>query len=173
MEQRSYPSPGGGAQGGQLGQIEYLSQTNENVDFLDLSEKFKFIDDLSILEDINLAMCGITSYNFKQHIPSDIGTHGQYLPVENVDSQTHLNKIAKWTRDNLMTLNTNKTKYMVINFARNFQFNTRINLENELLEEVQECKLLGLTITNKLSWSKNTENLVKKANTRMLILHKL
>ena len=46
-------------------------------------------------------------------------------------------------------------------------------MENELLEEVQECKLLGLTITNKLSWSKNTENLVKKANTRMLILHKL
>ena len=168
-----YPLPGGGAQGGQLGQIEYLSQTNDNVDFLDLSDKFKFIDDLSILEVINLAMCGITSYNFRQHVPSDIGTHGQYLPVENVQSQSHLNKVAKWTQENLMTLNTNKTKYMVVNFTRNFQFNTRINLENDLLEEVQECKLLGLTITNKLSWSKNTENVVKKANTRMLILHKL
>ena len=32
-----YPLPGGGAQGGQLGQIEYLSQTNENVDFHDFN----------------------------------------------------------------------------------------------------------------------------------------
>ena len=30
-----YPLPGGGAQGGQLGQLEYLSQSDNNVDFLD------------------------------------------------------------------------------------------------------------------------------------------
>ena len=35
---RVHALPGGGAQGGQLGQIEYLSQTNENVDFLEIDE---------------------------------------------------------------------------------------------------------------------------------------
>ena len=29
------PLPGGGAQGGTLGGLEYLSQTNHNVDFMD------------------------------------------------------------------------------------------------------------------------------------------
>ena len=42
--------PGGGPQGGTLGIEEYLSQTNGNTDFLEDDEKYKFIDDLSILE---------------------------------------------------------------------------------------------------------------------------
>ena len=41
-----YPLPGRGAQGGQLGQLEYLSQSDNNADFLDQKEKYKFIDDL-------------------------------------------------------------------------------------------------------------------------------
>ena len=62
---------------------------------------------------------------------------------------------------------------MVINFTNNFNFNTRIKLEELPLEEVIECRLLGLTLTNKLSWSQNTESIVKKANTRMIMLQKL
>ena len=84
-----------------------------------------------------------------------------------------MDKINEWTRDKQMALNTSKTKYMVINFTKKFQFNTRISLENTLLEEVEECKLLGVTLTNKLSWQENTETIVKKANTRMIILRKL
>ena len=168
-----YPLPGGGAQGGQLGQTEYLSQSNDNVDFLKTEDKFKFIDDLSVLEMINLAMCGISTYNFKNHVASDIGVHGQYLPVENINSQIYLDKINQWTDDKQMRLNKSKTKYMVINFTKKFQFNTRITLQNTLLEEVEECRLLGLTLTNQLSWHQNSENIVKKANTRMIILQKL
>jgi hypothetical protein len=62
---------------------------------------------------------------------------------------------------------------MVINFTKKFQFNTRIALQNTLLEEVEDCRLLGLTLTNQLSWHQNSENIVKKANTRMIILQKL
>ena len=168
-----YPLPGGGAQGGQLGQLEYLSQSNDNVDFLSAEEKFKFIDDLSILEMLNLVMCGISSYNFKQHVASDIGVHGQYLPADNIHSQSYMDKICQWTEDRQMELNATKTKFMVVNFTNNFQFNTRIKLGETLLEEVKECRLLGLTLTNQLSWQQNTQNIVKKANTRMIILQKL
>lgn len=156
-----------------MGQIEYLSQSNDNVTFLTKEEKFKFIDDLSILEMLNLVMSGISTYNFKQHVASDIGVHGQYLPTENIQSQLYLDKIGQWTEDRLMALNASKTKYMVLNFTKKFQFNTRIKLDDTLLEEVEECRLLGLTISNQLSWSQNTHNMVKKANMRMIILHKL
>ena len=170
---KPHPLPGGGAQGGELGQLEYLSQSNTNADFLTNDEKFKFIDDLSILEVINLVMSGISSYNFKNHIASDIGTHGQYLSPENIQSQSYLNKIQQWTDEMKMALNKSKTKYMVINFTKKFQFSTRIQLEGRLLEEVQECQLLGLTLNQNLSWHKNTENIVKKANTRLIMLQRL
>ena len=118
-------------------------------------------------------MCGISCYNFKQHVASDIGSHGKYLPIENVESQTHLDKIQHWTEEKMMALNKSKTKFMVINFTKKFQFNTRITLDGIPLEEVTECKLLGVTINNQLTWHQNTESMIKKANTRMLILHKL
>ena len=170
---KKFPLPGGGAQGGQLGQLEYLSQSDNNVDFLDLNEKYKFIDDLSTLEIINLIMSGLTSYNFKQHVASDIGNHGQFLPAENAKSQNHLERIDNWTKKNKMELNTRKTKYMVINFTKKYQFSTRLSLDNKMLEEVKECNLLGLSMNNQLTWYNNTEKITQKANTRMIILHKL
>ena len=54
MFSSSRPLPGGGPQGGTLGIIEYTSQTNKNTDFLNEDEKFKFIDDLSMLEVVNI-----------------------------------------------------------------------------------------------------------------------
>ena len=41
---------GGGPQGATLGLLEYLSQSNDSADMVKVSDRFKFIDDLSILE---------------------------------------------------------------------------------------------------------------------------
>ena len=165
--------PGSGAQGGALGQLEYLSQTNHNVDFMDDDMKYKFIDDLSLLEIINLVLSGVASYNFKQHVASDIALHGQYLPNENVQSQSYLRKIEDWTEEKKMKINEEKCKYMVVNFTKKYQFSTRLSVGKSQLEEVSECKLLGLTLTNDLSFDKNTQNLIKNAFTRMIMLQKL
>ena len=78
------PLPGGGPQGGILGTLEYNSQSDGNSNFLTPKEKYKFIDDLSLLELLNLLMCGIASYNTKQQIPSDIGTEMEYIPADNL-----------------------------------------------------------------------------------------
>ena len=53
------------------------------------------------------------------------------------------------------------------------QFTTRIQLENENIEVVEHMKILGTTINNTLSWDKNTEEIVKKVNKRMLLLKKI
>ena len=170
---RPRPLPGGGAQGGALGQLEYLSQTNHNVDFLNDDLKYKFIDDLSLLEVLNLVMCGIAAFNFKHQVASDIGAHGNYLPSENFESQSYLEKIDKWTTDKKMKLNSEKCKYMVFNFTRKYQFSTRLYLNDKKLEEISECRLLGVILTNDLSFEKNTEAIIKNAYTRMIILRKL
>ena len=165
---------GGGPQGGLLGILEYLSQTNDNTDFLDEKDRFKFIDDLSILEIINLISQGLASHNFKFQVASDINTeHNQYLPVSNINSQKYLDNLNIWTKANLMKLNADKSKFMVVNFTENYKFNTRLSLENKILEEVIETRLLGVVINNKLTWNSNTEAIVKKAYKRMMILHNL
>ena len=164
---------GGGAQGGELGQLEYLAQSNDNVDFLDLESKYKFIDDLSMLEVINLVLCGISAYNFRTHVASDIAAHGQYLLIDNVKSQEYLDKVEAWTSLNKMCLNREKSKYIIFNFTKNFQFSTRVKLDNSLLEEVSDCRLLGVILENDLSFEKNTQSIVKKGYTRMIILSKL
>ena len=61
----------------------------------------------------------------------------------------------------------------IFNFTEDFQFSTRLYLENKLLEIINETKLLGTIITTDLKWYKNTEMLVKKSYQRMMILHKL
>ena len=53
--------PGGGPQGSSVGLLEYDSQSNTNTEFLSVEDKFKFVDDVSTLEVINLIMAGLTS----------------------------------------------------------------------------------------------------------------
>ena len=85
--------PGSGAQGATRGNWEFISQTNNNADCVPLEDRFKYVDDLSILEIINLLNIGLTSYNIKCHIPSDIPLHGQYVAQENLLSEQYLDKI--------------------------------------------------------------------------------
>ena len=72
-----------------------------------------------------------------------------------------------------MCLNREKSKYMIFNFTKNFQFSTRVKLDNSLLEEVSDCRLLGVILENDLSFEKNTQSIVKRGYTRMIILEKL
>ena len=45
---------GGGPQGATIGILEYLSQSNNNAECVSPEDRFKFLDDLSLLGIINL-----------------------------------------------------------------------------------------------------------------------
>ena len=62
---------------------------------------------------------------------------------------------------------------MIVNFSNKYQFNTRLFIDGNLIEQVRSTKLLGVTINDSLSWHENTQEIVKKANKRMIILHNL
>ena len=165
--------PGGGPQGCSLGLIEYDSQTNHNTDFLSEEDKFKFVDDLSVLTVINLITVGLSSYNFKNHVASDVGIDQLYLPSERVEPQSNMDRISQWTRENQMKLNESKSKIMIFNRSRNYQFATRVETNNTLMETLNETRLLGTILTSDLSWHKNSESLTCKGYQRMIILRKL
>ena len=170
---QSRPLPGGTPQGGTLGTIEYNSQTNNNTDFLSDEEKYKFIDDLSFLEVLNLLMASLNQYDPREQVPSDVGIEDKFISGDNLKSQSHLKKIEQWTKEKDALLNTKKSNYMIFNFSKQNQFKTRLYLDEHLLEQVKETRLLGVIVTDDLKWHKNTENLIKRCYQRMLILRNL
>ena len=62
---------------------------------------------------------------------------------------------------------------MIFNYCTSYQFRTRLMINNSLLDQVSETRLLGLIVQDDLSWRSNTESLVKRAYTRMNITRKL
>ena len=150
-----------------------MSQSNKNADFVPKEDKFKLIDDLSMLEILNLVNIGLKNYNFKQHVASDIAIDQKYLSSEKTASQTYTSKISDWTLNQKMVLNEEKSKIMIVNFTKKYKFSTRIYMNNTLLEIVNETKILGLILSDDLSWRKNTDYLITKANARMMIVRKL
>ena len=108
--------------------------------------RYKFVDDLSILEKINLILCGLSSYNFRNHVASDIGPHQKFLPSDNIQSQSYLKQIEKWTEDNKMKLNVQKSNVMIFNYTEDYQFSTRLYMEDNLVEIITSTKLLGTII---------------------------
>ena len=161
---------GGGPQGGTLGLLEYQSQSNTNANCVEPSKRWKWVDDLTVLEIINLINIGISSFNAKLSIPNDISIEKLFIPKENLKTQETLNKISQWTNNQKMMLNRKKTNYMIFNYTNKYQFNTRLEIEGENIEEKQKVKLLGTIISNDLKWEDNTREIIKKANARMCLL---
>ena len=113
------------------------------IDWLSVEDKYKFVDDLLVLELINMIVVGLSSYNFKQHVASDIGINQLYLPAEHIQSETYMNNISEWTEKNKMKLNEKKSQVMIVSETKNYQFSTRIHVDNALLETITEIRWLS------------------------------
>ena len=121
-----------------------MSQNNDCANFVSEKDRYKFIDDLSLLELINLISIGISGYNCKQQVPSDIHFSNNYIQPDNIQTQRNLDRICKWTNEKKMQINSDKTNYMIINFTKNYQFNTRLKIEDKIIQQINQTKLLGL-----------------------------
>ena len=72
-----------------------------------------------------------------------------------------------------MLINGKKTKTVIFNFTDNYQFTTRLKLNDQIVEVIDSTKLLGTIVQNDLKWDLNTASIVKKANARMELLRKV
>ena len=78
---------GGGPQGGTAGILEYISQTNGNLDFTDEDSGYKFVDDASMIEILHLLTIGMSSFYVKSQVPSDISVEKQFVHNSNLKTQ--------------------------------------------------------------------------------------
>ena len=154
--------PGSGAQGSIIGNYEFLSQTNNNVDHIPEEDRWKWVDDLTSLEVIDLINAGLSSYNFRQHVASDIDVNGQFLDPNNLKTQDYISTLETWSDQQQMKLYDKKTKIMLIYFTKKYQFNTRLRLKSSIIEQVLQVKILGAILNDQLTWDKNCKNIIKK-----------
>ena len=71
-----------------------------------------------------------------------------------------------------MKLHHSKSKFIVFNSSRTHDFIPEFKSEDTTIETVESLKLLGITLSNDLTWNKNTHMIVKKAYSRLLMLRR-
>ena len=70
----------------------------------------------SSLEIINLLTIGITFFNCKLQVPSDISTYNSFTSAENMKTQEHIDIRANWNIYKHMLVYTTKSRLMILNF---------------------------------------------------------
>ena len=168
----SYDLIGGGPQGSLIGQLLYIIGSDDVAEEVPEDDKYKYIDDLAVLDAVKNPGDKLEEYNVHQHVPSDVATEERFLPSTTFKSQTINNSIADWTMKNKMKINENKTKYMIFNKSQE-KFATRLSMNNKTINRTHEMKHLGVWLSDTLKWDKHISELCKKAYPRLRILTKL
>ncbi|KAK0135164.1 RNA-directed DNA polymerase from mobile element jockey [Merluccius polli] len=78
-----------------------------------------------------------------------------------------------WCHANHLQLNTSKTKELVIDFGKSRPPPQLVQIEGADVEVVSSYRYLGLVLDNKLDWSKNTDHLYRKGQSRLYFLRRL
>ena len=83
-----------------------------------------------------------------------------------------LQKLTQWIRANKLSLNLQKTKYMI--FSNTIEtLPSDIIFDDSPLECVSQIKFLGITVDNKLSWKPHILNICKTLSRNIGIINKL
>ena len=128
---------------------------------------------ITLLEVINLLTIGLSSYNIRAHVPSDIPVHNGFVDAKNILTHKNIHEIQSWTENKKMKLNQKKSCAIIFNFTHNYQFTSRLTIEGKPLDIVDHTKLLGLIVSSDLSWSRNTQYIIKRAYSRMELLRRI
>ncbi len=72
--------------------------------------------------------------------------------------------LTKWCQENHLSLNIDKTKELVVDYRRQSREHTPITIDKTPVERVNSCKFLGVHITEDLTWSAQTDAVLKKAH---------
>ena len=141
------------------------------------SLRAKYVDDLSLGKSINLREnlvmnpdpCITRPVTFRERFNQILVTN----PL-----QRELQELSQYNKEHQMKENTSKTKVMLFNTARDYDFMPKLTFQNEgqtedYLEVVDTFKLLGVMIRSDMKWCDNIDFICKKGYTKLWILRRL
>ncbi len=92
-----------------------------------------------------------------------------------VQLESCLDSVADWFKANKLTLNVDKTKFMIFGsnvILERFQ-NIQLIYGNNIIERVDEFKYLGVKLDSNLSWSAHVDYLCKNISKRIGIIRRV
>lgn len=89
------------------------------------------------------------------------------------EAQKIADDVARWSCDNRLQLNPEKCKELRISFANQAASFDPVIINGKELEVVPTVKLLGLTISNNLTWNSYIDEVIKKVSKRLYFLVQL
>ena len=86
-----------------------------------------------------------------------------------------LSKVADWFKANKLTLNVDKTKFMIFGTSRTLGkfHDIQLTYNNNIIERVDEFKYLGVKLDSNLSWSAHVDYLCKNVSKRTGIIKRM
>ena len=135
-------------QGSLLGPLLFIIYINDFYRSSDIASFILFADDTNLF--------------FSHSNPNTL--------VEIVNSE--LQKTIQWIRANRLSLNLQKTKYILFSNSID-SLPTDLVFDDASLEKVSHSKFLGVIIDNKLSWKAHIDNIANKISRNIGILNRL
>ena len=80
--------------------------------------------------------------------------------------------LTVWCKDNNLSVNVIKTKEMIVDYRKRRTEHAPILINGAVVEQVESFMFLGVHITNKLTWSKHTKTVVKRARQNLIPLRR-
>ena len=96
------------------------------MDHIPPDDRWKWVDDLTSLEVVDVINIGLSSYNFRRHVASDINVNGHNVSQENWKTQHFIYALDSWSDKQQIMPHEKKTKIMLVNFTKIYQFSTRL-----------------------------------------------
>ena len=135
-------------QGSILGPLLFLLYINDLCNISNKLNSILFADDTNfILSDNNLDTL-INSLNNELH------------------------QLSIWFKINKLSLNVNKTHYMIFGLNKS-DTNNHVYIDNQIVTQVYDSKFLGVILDNQLSWSDQIKSVESKVSKSIGLLYKL
>ena len=87
-------------------------------------------------------------------------------------TQSYLEKLSNYFKENKLKVNTNKSEYMIIKQNKTMETQPTLYINNDMIKYVNEIKYLGVFIDDKLNFKKHTSYINGKIS-HISILYKI
>ena len=134
-------------QGSCLGPLIFLIFCNDLQLHLQFMDCFQFVDDTTL----------VYGHPYKHYLHFCI--------------ETDLNAIQDWFYANKLTLNLNKTVYMLFQSKKGDTTDLKIELRGVTILQVRCIKFLGTWLNDTLTWKEHIQKLIMKLNTKLGLLY--
>ncbi len=134
-------------QGSILGPLLFILYVNDCINVSKIFEIIMFADDTNIFSgsrDPQILQCTVNK---------------------------EMSTLADWFQANKLSLNINKTHFMVFGNRKNITLD--INIDGLKIDQVDNTKFLGIQIDHKLNWKIHIQNLCKKLSRHIGIINRL